>query len=215
MSSVFHNPFKTTAYIPLMLTAQELHRKLFHLIMGIVTVALLYYEILSPFAVFLIIIAGVLLSFLTKRVRLPIISSFVDHFERDNQKSSFPGRGAIFFFVGALLALKLFDKNIALASIMVLTLGDSISHMVGAQYGKIRNIFNGDNKKLLEGTLAGTIVGFLGALIFVPLPEAFLGSLCAMIAEVVKIDFNEKAVDDNVTVPLVAGTVMLLVEKMV
>ena len=198
-----------------MLTQRELHRKLFHLIMGVVTVALIYYEILSAFAIFLIIIVGILLSFLTKRVRLPIISLFVDHFERDTQKSSFPGRGAIFFFVGALLALKLFDKNIALASIMVLTLGDSISHMVGAQYGKMRNIFNGDSNKLLEGTLAGTIVGFLGALIFVPVPEAFLGCLAAMIAEVMKIDFNDKTIDDNMIIPLVAGTVMLLVGKFV
>ena len=198
-----------------MLTQRELHRKLFHLIMGVVTVALIYYEILSAFAIFLIIIVGILLSFLTKRVRLPIISLFVDHFERDTQKSSFPGRGAIFFFVGALLALKLFDKNIALASIMVLTLGDSISHMVGAQYGKMRNIFNGDSNKLLEGTLAGTIVGFLGALIFVPVPEAFLGCLAAMIAEVMKIDFKEKIIDDNMIIPLVAGTVMLLVGKFV
>ena len=198
-----------------MLTQRELHRKLFHLIMGVVTVALIYYEILSAFAIFLIIIVGILLSFLTKRVRLPIISLFVDHFERDTQKSSFPGRGAIFFFVGALLALKLFDKNIALASIMVLTLGDSISHMVGAQYGKMRNIFNGDSNKLLEGTHAGTIVGFLGALIFVPVPEAFLGCLAAMIAEVMKIDFNDKTIDDNMIIPLVAGTVMLLVGKFV
>ncbi len=198
-----------------MLTARELHRKLFHLIMGIVTVALIYYDILSSFTLFLIIIVGILLSFLTKRVRLPIISLFVDHFERDNQKSSFPGRGAIFFFVGTLLALKLFDKNIALASIMVLTLGDSISHMVGAQYGQLKNIFNWNSNKLLEGTLAGTIMGFLGALIFVPLPEAFLGSLCAMIAEVMKIDFNEKTIDDNMIIPLVAGTVMMMVGKLV
>ena len=60
---------------------------------------------------------------------------------------------------------------------------------------------------------AGTLAGFAGAVIFVPIPEAFLGSLVAMIAEVVKIDFNEKSLDDNLVVPLVAGTVMLLVRS--
>jgi dolichol kinase len=36
-----------------------------------------------------------------------------------------------------------------------------------------------------------------------------------MIAEVVKIDFNDTTLDDNLTVPLVAGTVILLVNAYV
>jgi dolichol kinase len=67
----------------------------------------------------------------------------------------------------------------------------------------------------LEGTIAGTLAGFFGALLFVPLTSAFLGSLIAMIAEVVKIDFNDTTLDDNLTVPLVAGTVILLVNAYV
>ncbi len=62
----------------------------------------------------------------------------------------------------------------------------------------------------MEGTVAGALVGILAAAIFVPLSQAFLGSFAAMIAEVIEIDFNQKPVDDNVVVPLVAGTVMYL-----
>ena len=68
-----------------------------------------------------------------------------------------------------------------------------------------------NSNKLLEGTLAGTFAGFLGAVLFVPIPEAVLGSAVAMIAEVVKIDLNDNTIDDNLVVPLVAGTVMFLV----
>ena len=117
----------------------------------------------------------------------------------------------IFFFIGALLVIKLFDKDIAVASLMVLTFGDSISHLFGERFGSTKNIFNGHSKKLLEGTFAGAVAGFLGAVFFIPIPEAFLGSFGAMIAEVIKIDLNDHTLDDNVVVPLIAGTIMLLV----
>lgn len=186
-----------------------------HILVGLATIILIYFEILSPFAIFLLIIAGILLSFLVKRIHIPIISHFLDHVEREEQKKNFPGKGTIFFFIGVLLSLQLFERNIAYASIMVLTFGDSISHMFGAQFGKLKNIFNGKSQKLLEGTLMGALAGFFGAVFFVPIPEAFLGSAAAMITEVIKIDFNENTLDDNLVVPLVAGTVMVLVGKVV
>lgn len=198
-----------------MLSTLELKRQLMHILVGLATLALIYYEILSPLAIFLLIVAGILLSFLVKRIHIPIISHFLDHFEREEQRKIFPGKGTIFFFVGVLLSLQLFEQNIAYASIMVLTFGDSISHLFGAKFGRWRNIFNGKSKKLLEGTLMGTLAGFFGAVFFVPIPEAFLGSLGAMIAEVIKIDFNENTLDDNLVVPLVAGTVMVLAGKFI
>ncbi len=194
-----------------MLTKQELYRQVVHLLLGIATVFLLRYQILTPLALFLLIIIGVMASFLSKRIDLPIFSFFLQHLEREEQRKIFPGRGLIFFFVGVLLVVQLFPQNIAFAAVMVLALGDSISHVVGERFGQIKNIFNGKSKKLLEGTVAGTLAGFCGALFFVPLPEAFLGSAVAMIAEVIEIDFNQQPLDDNVIVPLVAGTVMYLV----
>ncbi len=197
-----------------MLSPLEFRRQLVHILVGLITVILIYFDLLSPWAIFLLIIAGLLLSFIAKRVDIPLISFFLDHLEREEQKKTFPGKGTIFFFIGVLLVLKLFDRDIALAAIMVLTLGDSISHLFGAQFGLTRNLFNGKSRKLLEGTLMGTVTGFLGALLFVPYLEAILGSAAAMVAEVVKIDFNEHTLDDNLIVPLVAGTVMMLVRNL-
>ena len=194
-----------------MLTKQELLRQILHLVIGVVVVTLLYYEILTSLSLFLLIVIGILASFISKRKRLPLFHFFLKHLEREDQRKTFPGRGLIFFFIGVLLVIQLFPQDIAFASIMVLAFGDSISHIVGERFGQIKNIFNGKSKKLLEGTVAGALVGFLAAAIFVPLSQAFLGSFAAMIAEVIEIDFNQKPVDDNVVVPLVAGTVMYFI----
>ncbi len=193
-----------------MLSKLELKRQAMHLLVGMVLVLLLYYNILSALALFLLIINGFLLSFICKHAQVPVISWFLNHFEREDKKNSFPGKGMLFLFIGSLLVIKLFEKDIALAAIMVLTLGDSFSHLFGAQFGRIKNVFNGKSRKLLEGTITGALAGFLGALFFVPLHEAFAGSIVAMIAEVIKIDFNDKTLDDNIVVPLVAGTVIFL-----
>lgn len=196
-----------------MLTKPEFFRQIVHLLVGIITVVLFYYEFITPWTVFLIVLVGLLLSFIVKRVRVPVISFCLDLWERDEIKKTFPGKGMIFFFIGVLFVTKLFERDIALASIMILALGDSLSHLVGEQFGKIKNIFNGKSQKLLEGTIAGILSGTIGALLFVPFPEAFLGSTAAMIAEVIKIDFNERTLDDNVIVPLVAGTVMYILRN--
>src|SRR3989344_7466096 len=197
-----------------MLSKLELKRQLMHLLVGIVTVLLLYLDILSPFSIFLLILIGFLLSFLVKRkIKVPVINWFLHNFERPEQMDTLPGKGTLFFFIGSLLVLKLFDKDIALASIMVLTFGDSISHIIGEKYGEIKNIFNGKSKKLFEGTLAGIFAGFLAALPFIAWQEAFLASFCAMIAEVIQIDLNQNTLDDNIIVPLVAGTTIYLLRR--
>ena len=196
-----------------MLTKQELGRQILHIAVGLVTVVLIYSNILSPWSIFLLIIFGILASLICKYYPLWPFSLFLHYFEREDMKKRFPGKGLIFFFVGVLLAIQLFETKIALAAIMVLALGDSVSHIVGGRYGKLKNIFNGKSKKLLEGTVAGSIAGFLGALIFVPIPEAFFGAFAAMAAEVVEVELNQNQLDDNLLVPLVAGTVMLLISK--
>lgn len=196
-----------------MLSKKEFGRQTLHILVGLITATFYYYEIFSTLAIFLIVIIGLLASILSKRISLPIFSYFLDKFERDNVRNKFPGKGMVFFFIGVLFVIQLFEKDIALAAIMILTLGDSISHIFGAKFGQLQNIFNGKSKKLFEGTLAGTIAGFLGAMLFVPYPEAFLASFAAMIGEVIKIDLNDNTLDDNLVVPLVAGTTIFLLRR--
>jgi dolichol kinase len=191
----------------------EIRRQLFHVFLGIVVVILYYFNLIDAFMVFVVVVLGGFLCFLSKKLDIPVLSWFLRKFEREEQIGIFPGRGMLFFFIGILLVMKLFEKDIALAAIMILALGDSVSHLVGKFFGKTRNIFNGHSRKLLEGTIAGAVFGFLGALLFVPIPEAFFGSLGAMVVEALEFDMNKRTIDDNLIIPLVAGTIMLLVRN--
>lgn len=185
----------------------ELRRQLFHFLLGLVIVILYQLNLISSLIIFVILVLGGILVLISKRARLPIVGWFLDNFERKEQIRIFPGRGALYYFIGVLLAMQLFEKDIACAAIMILALGDSVGHLVGRYYGKTRWI---NSKKLLEGTLAGALAGFLGAVFFVNPLEAALASIGAMVMEAVEIDLNRTALDDNLYMPLVAGTVIYL-----
>jgi dolichol kinase len=95
-----------------------------------------------------------------------------------------------------------------MASVMVLALGDSVSHLFGLHYGRIKYPLS--KTKFLEGTIAGFIAGFIGALVFLPWHEAFFASLIAMAAEAVEIKIGAQQIDDNLVVPITAGAVVWL-----
>src|SRR3989338_4256889 len=198
----------------------EWNRQLFHIFLGIVIVVLLMYGILGYDITVLgiiiryvdilgIIILGFLLSYLSKKIKIPVIYQLLQKLERNEELQRFPGKGTIFYFIGVFVSLMLFPKDIAMASIMVLALGDSISHLFGLHYGRTRHPLS--KTKFLEGTIAGFAAGFIGALVFLPWHEAFFASLAAMIVEAIEVKIGTQQVDDNLLVPLVAGAVVLAI----
>jgi len=187
----------------------EVNRQVFHILLGLIIVILLVYGFLSDKIILGLILIGILLSFLSRRIKVPIIYSLLHRFEREKEIKKFPGKGIIFYLIGIYISLLLFPREIAMASIMVLALGDSISHLYGLHYGKIKHPLSGT--KFLEGTIAGFIAGFIGAFVFLPWHEAFFASLAAMISEAIEIKIGTEQVDDNLIVPIVAGTVVWLV----
>lgn len=191
------------------LTEFELNRQLFHIFLGIVIVILLMYGFIDKTIILISIFIGLILSYLSKKVNIPILYDFLQKFERKQDMQKFPGKGVIFYFVGVYISLLLFDKEIAMASIMVLALGDSVSHLYGLHYGKIKHPLS--NTKFLEGTIAGFIAGLLGAKIFLPWHEAFFASLAAMIVEAIEIKIGTEQVDDNLIIPVVAGGVVWMI----
>jgi dolichol kinase len=189
----------------------ELKRKLAHILFGIVGLLLLVYGLITPLQIFLILIIGVLISFLSLKIDIPIIGYFLEAFERDQDKKQLPGRGVLFAVAGALLVLQLFEKQMALASITILVFADPISHIVGSNFGKIKSILN--SKKNIEGTIAGTIISTIIALSFVPFYLAFSAALISMIFELLTIKIQDIQLDDNLIIPLIAGTVMFLIMR--
>lgn len=191
----------------------ELRRQAFHLLLGLVAATLFFYNVLiTPMFLFMVLVIGFIISYIQKSFKLPIISSLVNFFERPDQRSKFPGRGALFFTAGVLLVVELFPKDIAVASIIILAVGDSVSHIVGRYFGKTKNPFL-ETEKLLEGTIAGALLAFPIAYLLaqsIPWWHVLVACLGAMFIEAIELEANKREVDDNVIVPLAAGAILLL-----
>jgi undecaprenyl-diphosphatase len=190
------------------ITAFELRRKAFHVLFGIALAILIYLDHLNALWLGFLLAIGVALSVLEKIMRLPVLSSLLDTFERDEDRYTFPAKGMLLFLGGAFLVTVLFPKDIALASIMVLSLGDAFAHIFGVQFGKVRNPFS--EHRFIEGVFAGIIAGFFGALFFVPALHALVAATSAMLVEAIEFNIPPIQVDDNLLVPLVAGASLLL-----
>ncbi len=185
----------------------EFKREVVHMLVGISFIMFLLFVPSAQFVLFGILIIGCFVSFLSTMYRVPVVHDFLCTFERECNMKRFPGKGIIFFFIGSLLVLQLFSKNIAIASILILTFADPISHFVGANFGRTTLI---NKKKYIEGTIVGSLVGFFFASFFVNPWIAFAGAFVAMFLEYVEIAMAEQTLDDNLLIPLVAGSVMKL-----
>ena len=125
---------------------------------------------------------------------------------RDNELKGFAIDPFLYFIsiISLLLLSFHFDDGICYASIVVLTIGDGLSTVVGVQ-GK--RYFKNSNKTIegsVAGIMAAAVVGFpfVGAL-------AFVGSVAGMLAEVMSKRF------DNVTVPVSAFVSMVVVQAVI
>jgi len=190
---------------------QELGRKLLHIMIGIAALLLIIYNIITPLIIFIILVIGIFSSLLSLKFNVPVLNFFLENFERTDDIKRLPGRGIIFAVVGSLLALQLFERNIALASIMILTFADPVSHLVGKLFGKTRSFL--DERKNIEGNIAGFIVSSLFAMFFVAPILAISGALIAMLFESLIIEIQKIQLDDNLIIPLAAGTTMLLLVR--
>ena len=186
----------------------ELRRKSMHITLGLLIVLLIQFGILGAYSLGALAILGFGLSYLERSCRLPLLSPLLDIFERSAVRKKLPAKGMLMFILASSLSLFLFPKDIALASIMALTFGDSISHLFGVHFGKVIHPLS--DKKFLEGAIAGFLAASLGALLFVPLHEALIAAAVAMVIEGLEVRFRRIRVDDNLLIPLAAGAALLL-----
>jgi dolichol kinase len=194
----------------------EITRQIMHIILGliIICVILLLERDLALIVLFIAFCLSILLSlfivFFKPIARLHPLRFFLSNLSRDYDKKKFPAKGLIFFFAGCVLVLKLFSVDIALASIIILTFGDSVSTLTGL-FGRAKYKAKPFGKfKTIYGTLLGIIVSFLVALIFINPVYALIASSFGMIAEAISIKLGEEEADDNFIIPLVAGTAVFL-----
>jgi dolichol kinase len=193
------------------ISQKEIKRKIIHILIGITGIELLVYNILNEFILFIIIIIGILISLISIKKRIPGICYLLDNCERKN--SIIPGLSVILAGLGSLIALILFSRDIALASMTILTFADPISHIIGKSFGKTPSIFN--KTKNIEGHISGALISSLFAMFFVPFYLAIIGAISAMIFELIEIKIKSIKIDDNFMIPIIAGASMLLLKILI
>lgn len=123
----------------------------------------------------------------------------------EEQKNMFV-KEPLYFAAGILISLLIFPAPLNYVAIAVVTLGDGLSSIVGRMYGKHKIPYS--NGKSLEGTLAGIFCAFAGSLIFVSPVIAFTAAAVGMGVELMRL-----RISDNLTVPLVSGLTVLILDS--
>lgn len=187
----------------------EIRRQIVHLLYGPALLALYHYQYINDSILLGMIIGGTAMSLMIKRERLHGIKRVLSWFERDHHMESFPGRGVLFFTIGAFLTLLLFEPPIAYAGILILSFGDAISNLIGRHYGKIKTKLNPN--KYIEGSLVGILVSIPIAYYFVPNFWAALSAASvAMVLEMPNIRIFNFEIDDNLLIPIGASFTLSL-----
>lgn len=185
----------------------EFRRQIAHLFIGMTIVFLLKLKLLSSGLLFVILIIGGLISFISRKYKIPIIYEILLFFERPEDLKTFPGKGSLFLIMGSWLTTIFFKEDIALAAIMIVAIGDSVATIIGKFFGKIKNPLN--SQKHLEGTVLAIVFSTLGAFYFVNFKAAFAASLITLVIESIYPSRLSKIIDDNLIIPIIAGLIIL------
>lgn len=149
---------------------------------------------------------GLMISLLSLKYRLPFIGRCLDVFERDKDMKEFPGRGPFYFLLGIIICLLFFPKDIAYASILILSAGDSFNHFFNRQPHHIPLPWN--KRKNWYGLGFGILMGTFFGAFFVPWHLALLASSVAITLESFPIRISHLYLNDNVFVPLVSAIIL-------
>lgn len=181
-------------------------RKLIHYSAAVIPLGYYYFLEKSQAVIFLLIASFVVVISDILRMMTPWGRHLYGKFfgwmtKRKEMKQEFTG--ASFLLVGSLTAVLIFPKNIAVISILFLTIGDPTACLVGTFLGKIKTF----SQKTLEGTAGFILAGFLVTLLIVEIPTIYklIAAIIAGIVEMLPIK-----IDDNFTVPITAGLLLLL-----
>ncbi len=175
---------------------KELQRKTVHVTSVLIVIAYFF----LPKTVILLILTVLLIIFLELefvridlRLKLPVFQQFY----RDKEKDRLAGH--VFFIMGAIIAISVFDKNIAMAAILMTTFGDTCAAIFGKRFGRtwIPKLKN----RAVEGCMAEFIVDL--AIGFMFLDFWLIIVVMAGTATIVETVVNK--MDDNLLIPLFSG----------
>lgn len=191
----------------------EVRRKIFHMIGG----ALILIGVLSGYVTQWILVGCIVIillsSFIIKMYPNKLFSFILMLFERQKNIEKFPLRGMFFFFLGCTVPLFVFSFPVAVLSIVILTIGDAASALVGKYFGRTKHPLH--TSKMIEGHIAGGLLAFGAATAMnyafvygLPWWNLLITSMATMFIEGIEHIGSHEWVDDNLTIPLIAGVIM-------
>ena len=189
---------------------QELKRKIIHLIGLLIPICYYFFSEDDKIIAVFILLSLTVIYFFLEFLRLTnqkVQRYFLTHFSpllRTHEKQKITGTG--YYLLSALLSISLFKKELAIACLSFLVLGDMFAAIIGMRFGRTKILAG----KSLEGSLACFIVclviGLFVAWLFpthLNLQIIAIGAFTATIVELLPL-----GLDDNLTIPLISGLVM-------
>ncbi len=176
---------------------KELLRKGVHLTSVIIILMYAFFgkqSVLILLVVYLIVMLFLEHLRLKHRIKVPLFHVLFR--EKEQHRIS----GHVYFTIGAIVSIILFNRDIAYACILMTTFGDMSAALIGKTYG--RTLITG-NGKTLEGCLAEFMVDLFVGYIFIG--HWFVALIMAIAATVVELTVS--TIDDNLAIPVVSGIV--------
>jgi dolichol kinase len=190
---------------------KEIRRKLIHITglsvpAGIIVFGKIYTAAMIALALMVAFILEA--GRLRGRINLPAV--------RDNEQEKVAGY--IYYIFGSLITVVLFSPMIALTSMLMLSLGDAVSGLVGSVLMNAN--VRGQNIRwrfkpvpiVASMFLACLIIGYLSSSITkLPWEVYLVGAFGATLADSMAIFIYNRGLDDNLTIPLFSGFLMSVV----
>lgn len=189
----------------------EIGRKSIHL--GSSVFSLIYWFAEKPFMLWLMVpLVAFAIVAETLRQFHPAVQTFVQRWlgkiMRVEEKKLFTG--ATYVAIGVLICVLMFPepmKRMAITVMLFLSISDALASLIGIKFGKSR---------FLGKSVAGSGAFLLSALAIALLvmPEHWrligvIGAVVATVTEAISFRWGEFKLDDNFSIPLVSGGVML------
>ncbi|MEA1992825.1 MAG: SEC59/DGK1/VTE5 family protein [Euryarchaeota archaeon] len=130
--------------------------------------------------------------------KIPIVGYFMKKITRKHEQG---GLGAhVYFTAGALVVVFFLERNVAIASTLMLTFGDGLAAITGKSFGRIK-IYG---EKTLVGSLSCFICCLIIGYFFLGTPIAFVAAAVATVSEL------QDFINDNFAMPVFTGAVVQL-----
>lgn len=194
--------------------AKEIKRKLIHLIGILIPLGILIIGVsLTTYVLVLSLAIALVLEEvrLHGKIRLPAIV-------RDHEQDRFAGY--FYFILGSMIAVVIFPPMIALTALLMLTIGDAASGIYGAtlkgsNVRSRRTEGNWPHAKPLSVVVCMLLtcfaIGYVSSsFTYLALPVYLAGAVGATVADSIPISLGKRVTDDNLTIPIFSGGLMVL-----